>query len=278
VTGLDDFDARWYSPALGRFIRPDPFGFAAGDMNLYRFVGDNPLNAIDPSGMDELHYYGSSAAIAHGVAANSQPRYNPNQPTSTVQIGGPYLATLELYEFRQANDKRKATVAAYEAALQINKAYWALSNDWAEITQKFKFMAVPDAEKNNLIRERYRVISEHRQLYLERLAIVFTQLTSPATVIPVYDTNLTDPEKNPANTTYWRWDKAHPWINLRVHFWDPKVVDADRRTWTFVHEYARFFLYLDDNKDYPNKQGVENWDDTVEWLAKRYDDLHKTTK
>lgn len=43
-----------YSPTLGRFITKDPIGFQAGDVNLYRFVGNNPANFVDPSGLAEL--------------------------------------------------------------------------------------------------------------------------------------------------------------------------------------------------------------------------------
>jgi len=41
---------RWYSPTLNRFLQPDDLGFAAGDMNLYRPVGNSPTNFTDPSG------------------------------------------------------------------------------------------------------------------------------------------------------------------------------------------------------------------------------------
>ena len=42
ATGLYYASARWYNPAIGQFTSPDPTGFAAGDANLYRYVGDNP--------------------------------------------------------------------------------------------------------------------------------------------------------------------------------------------------------------------------------------------
>ncbi|HUT92888.1 MAG TPA: RHS repeat-associated core domain-containing protein [Thermoguttaceae bacterium] len=42
--------ARWYDPASGRFLSEDPIGFAAGDANLYRYCGNSPTNATDPSG------------------------------------------------------------------------------------------------------------------------------------------------------------------------------------------------------------------------------------
>ncbi len=43
-----------YSPTLGRFFSTDPIGFAAGDVNLYRYVGNDPLNRTDPSGLDSI--------------------------------------------------------------------------------------------------------------------------------------------------------------------------------------------------------------------------------
>ena len=51
ASGLYYYRARYYSPSLGRFISEDPAGFAAGDPNLYRYVGGDPLNATDPSGL-----------------------------------------------------------------------------------------------------------------------------------------------------------------------------------------------------------------------------------
>ena len=41
--------AREYSPALGRFLSPDPAGFDGGD-NLYAFAAGMPLTRIDPTG------------------------------------------------------------------------------------------------------------------------------------------------------------------------------------------------------------------------------------
>jgi RHS repeat-associated protein len=49
-TGLYYYRARYYSPTLGRFVSEDPLGFAAGDVNLYSYVGNSPTNGIDPMG------------------------------------------------------------------------------------------------------------------------------------------------------------------------------------------------------------------------------------
>ena len=51
ATGLYYASARWYNPAVGQFTSQDPTGFAAGDANLYRYVGDNPATMTDPWGL-----------------------------------------------------------------------------------------------------------------------------------------------------------------------------------------------------------------------------------
>jgi RHS repeat-associated protein len=50
VTGLQYNRARWYDPATQRWTSRDPLEFAAGDGNLYRYVGNNAANRTDPSG------------------------------------------------------------------------------------------------------------------------------------------------------------------------------------------------------------------------------------
>lgn len=46
-----DFGGYMYDPTVGRWLSRDPIGFAAGDSNLYRYVGNSPTNETDPSGL-----------------------------------------------------------------------------------------------------------------------------------------------------------------------------------------------------------------------------------
>lgn len=50
-TQLQNNRARWFDPATGRWLSNDPMGFAAGDVNLQRYVGNGGTNATDPSGL-----------------------------------------------------------------------------------------------------------------------------------------------------------------------------------------------------------------------------------
>jgi len=50
-TGLYYYRARYYDPMEGRFVSRDPISFSGGDVNLYGYTGNNPINRTDPDGL-----------------------------------------------------------------------------------------------------------------------------------------------------------------------------------------------------------------------------------
>jgi RHS repeat-associated protein len=51
MTGLVRFGARDYDAETGRWTSKDPVGFGGGQENLFAYVGNDPINATDPSGL-----------------------------------------------------------------------------------------------------------------------------------------------------------------------------------------------------------------------------------
>ncbi len=60
-TGLSYYGYRFYSPALGRWITRDPLG-ETGGINLYGFVGGNPVSIVDPYGL-----FGGPSWLPRGI-------------------------------------------------------------------------------------------------------------------------------------------------------------------------------------------------------------------
>lgn len=62
-TGLFHYRARAFDPQTGRFLQEDPIWFEAGDLNVYRYVWNNPTNWTDPSGLNASGEYAGVAGI-----------------------------------------------------------------------------------------------------------------------------------------------------------------------------------------------------------------------
>jgi RHS repeat-associated protein len=105
TSGLYYYRARMYSPKLGRFVQPDPIGYAAGT-NLYAYVGNDPVNRWDPTG--QIAYVtrtGNNVTIDFPIKfqGNGATPDMVNQLTSAIQAEwsgqkGMYNVTVNVYE------------------------------------------------------------------------------------------------------------------------------------------------------------------------------------
>ena len=76
--GCYQYRARTYCPSIGIFLSEDPMKFAAG-ANFYAYVGNNPLNANDPDGLEAvINRSGNNFDITfRNVNVLVQPPLNP---------------------------------------------------------------------------------------------------------------------------------------------------------------------------------------------------------
>jgi len=82
-TGLYYYRARYYSPQLGRFLQTDPVGYGP-DLDLYTYVGNDPTDKTDPSG---LCLWDFCVGEAIGVVALG------DAIITTIFVGGVVIAT-----------------------------------------------------------------------------------------------------------------------------------------------------------------------------------------
>jgi RHS repeat-associated protein len=95
-TGLQQDRMRWLQLSTGKWLNPDPWGFGAGDANLYRYAGNNATNATDPTGLKESGWSFSnvldSMAILPIVAATwalaPDSAFKPNGNQYDAWMGG----------------------------------------------------------------------------------------------------------------------------------------------------------------------------------------------
>jgi RHS repeat-associated protein len=65
-------NARWYNPSTGTWQTQDPLAFAAGQANLNQYVGNDPSNLKDPSGLGEVGGNGPAYSGGGDVANPSE--------------------------------------------------------------------------------------------------------------------------------------------------------------------------------------------------------------
>ena len=150
-TGLLRFGARDYDAESGRWLQKDPIRFQGGDTNLYVYVGQDPINFVDPSGT-----FGVAGALIGGalggISGAIVAAYNNTNIANGAIIGavtgaaigsgaGLFAATAEALGVSLAGQAVAAAAGAAQGAFIGNLTSQALVNG----TVDFREVAITTA-------------------------------------------------------------------------------------------------------------------------------------
>ena len=121
-TGLYHVRNRQYDPSLGAFTTRDPIGYAAGDENLYRYVGNNPVGAADPVGLEMLPW---NTVITRG---------NQWWPGSEQRVMGALAYTDQQARIRAAATARAFAMIPGSATGGMGQSFWSLPDSFGGIS------------------------------------------------------------------------------------------------------------------------------------------------
>jgi RHS repeat-associated protein len=175
---LYDYRNRMYQPELGRFLQPDPKQFAAGDYNLYRNCHNDPMNKIDPFGLDPVRISNdvdraarTAGVIVNAITQQDEPGFRLEAGKSIFRLADGSVsisqetvrsnAAQQIFAFPKpptSHDRTKAEVHAHVRESQ-DKTTGANTSKGdikrADITGRPIYTNAPDG-RGGVIQERYR--------------------------------------------------------------------------------------------------------------------------
>jgi hypothetical protein len=108
---------RYYQATVGRWTSIDPLGHRAGDPNFYRYVGNMPQMAVDPSGLRAITLNDLNLSIADMEALIAE-RLAEGTPLSALELA----IILKIYQ----REISKGLYAKHPAIIALLKDFYSL--------------------------------------------------------------------------------------------------------------------------------------------------------
>jgi RHS repeat-associated protein len=109
-TGLYYYRARYYDPMEGRFINKDPIGFEGGDVNLYAYASNSPINWVDALGLARIFAGLASYYNLIGSETASGEMFDPNAFTAAMTSEKVPLQTVVTVKYKNDGCEKSVTV------------------------------------------------------------------------------------------------------------------------------------------------------------------------
>ena len=131
-TGLVRFGARDYDPSVGRWTAKDPILFEGGQVNLYVYVGNDPVNFMDPTGLWSVGHSVSIVGVDFNLTWYDSergwfPDTDPNQSISPTFFGEGVWISFEAEPISDAN-------SWYDFQLGYKQLGLSFDQDLSELT------------------------------------------------------------------------------------------------------------------------------------------------
>jgi RHS repeat-associated protein len=284
-TGLYHFDWRYYDPKVGRWTAQDPSDLAAGDSNLYRYVGNDPIGATDPSGLQDSPF-GEARIARIEMREKEIARERKKRLGNLQQIGGEFKSWVVFTGDVLAHKQKKAIMEAVrEAALRIHKALLAMECFWDEGIAAGVIKGENAEVRMPTIQFLLDGGEQRKKRYIDRLKKLDRTTREGIEIEIHYDKNPT-PEQTggmiegglgtPAYTPLFeKLGGLISWlgpitINGANDLFFSK--DDNYRAETIIHEFGRKFLNFDSAHDLDRSEDdVYRFDKLVDYWSKVYD-------